>query len=44
MSAFACLAVNTDTVTNLSNVFAMKDGKDYVAINVSKCIFHFFFV
>ena len=43
MSAFACPVARTDTVTNLSNVFAMKDGKDYVAINVSKCIFHFFF-
>lgn len=35
MSAFACPVARTDTVTNLSNVFAMKDGKDYVAINLN---------
>ena len=39
MSAFACPVARMDTVTNLSNVFAMKVGKDYVVINVSKCIF-----
>ena len=39
MSAFACPVARTDTVTNLSNVFAMKDGKDYVVTNVSKSIF-----
>ena len=38
MSAFVCPVVKTDTVMNLLNVFAMKDGKDYVAINVSSYI------